>query len=138
MKTINELKETNRLAIIKQGEDGGQAIAHLSSSKKEIPAGIIFSNGGGWDHVSVSFYNRVPTWDEMCEVKNMFFYPEEACVQYHPAESEYVNTFAYCLHIWRKQDGSIPMPPTWMIGAKKGQKMEDVYAEGERALGGAV
>lgn len=136
MKTINELKNTNRLYVSKEAADGGQAIAYLSSNKKNIPAAIVFSNGGGWDHVSASYYNRVPTWEEMCEIKNMFFHPEEVCVQYHPSESEYVNTFKYCLHIWRKQDDSIPAPPSWMIGAKKGQTIQDAFAEGKKALGG--
>ena len=75
---------------------------------------VVASDGGGWDHVSVSLCNqkRCPTWEEMCAIKDMFFGPEEAVVQYHPPESMYVNNHPYCLHLWRPNSGAeIPMPP---------------------------
>ena len=121
MKTLEEIKRTPRLLILREGSDGGWAEAYLASSKKNTPAKVVFSWGGGWAHVSVSFRNRVPTWDEMCEIKRMFFHPEEICVEYHPAESEYVNNMPYCLHIWRPQQEPIPTPPSWMVGSKQGE-----------------
>lgn len=37
---------------------------------------VVASNGGGWEHVSVSPANRkrttAPTWEEMCAIKAMF------------------------------------------------------------------
>lgn len=112
MKTINELLQVNRLMILHTGVDGGMAEAYLTSTHKHNkPAKVVFSWGGGWDHVSVSFSNRCPTWEEMCEIKSMFFHPEEVCVQFHPAESEYVNNHPYCLHIWRSQNEKQPTPP---------------------------
>jgi len=76
---------------------------------------VIASNGGGWEHVSVSPASdrrkACPTWEEMCAIKDMFFQPDECVVQYHPAESEYVNLHPYCLHLWRPTGGSIPTPP---------------------------
>ena len=91
MKSIAEIKTTPRILILREGSDGGWAEAHLASSKKSTPAMVVFSWGDGWDHVSVSFPNRTPTWEEMCEIKRMFFYPEETAWEYHPMESEYVN-----------------------------------------------
>lgn len=55
----------------------------------------------GWEHVSVSLPDRCPTWDEMCRVKDMFFEPEEQCIQIHPRHSEYINLSEHCLHIWK-------------------------------------
>lgn len=77
---------------------------------------VVASNGGGWDHVSVSPCNRkrrsCPTWEEMCAIKDMFFLPEERVMQLHPPRSEYVNNYPYCLHLWRPNDGrEIPAPP---------------------------
>lgn len=66
---------------------------------------------GGWEHVSVSYKNRVPTWDEMCKVKDMFWKDNECVVQYHPPKSEYVNVHPYCLHLWKKSDGEFERPP---------------------------
>lgn len=74
---------------------------------------VIASDGGGWDHVSVHLKNqkRLPTWDEMCAIKDMFFEAEECVVQYHPPHSEYVNDHPYVLHLWRPADGDIKRPP---------------------------
>lgn len=73
---------------------------------------VIASNGGGWDHVSVSRKNKMPTWDEMCAIKDMFFDPEEVAVRYHPKKSEYVNNHPYCLHLWRPNCGqALATPP---------------------------
>lgn len=63
------------------------------------------SVGMGWEHVSVSMPHRCLTWDEMCYVKGVFFEPEDVVVQFHPAESEYVNMHPFCLHLWRPEDG---------------------------------
>lgn len=64
---------------------------------------VIVSDGGGWDHVSVSLANRTPTWEEMCYVKDLFFRSDEVVMQLHPAKSEYVNFHPHCLHLWRPQ-----------------------------------
>lgn len=79
---------------------------------------VIASNGGGWEHVSVSKRNRTPTWDEMCMVKDMFFGAEETVVQYHPPKSDYVNQHPYCLHLWRPTEQAVPRPPAIFVGIK--------------------
>ena len=79
----------------------------------------IASNGGGWEHVSVSPCSSkrksCPTWDEMCAIKDMFFEPEECVVQYHPAKAEYVNNHPLCLHLWRPQHTELPAPPKLFV-----------------------
>lgn len=77
---------------------------------------VIASNGGGWEHVSVSPCNQkrklCPTWEEMCTVKDMFFDAEETVMQLHPPVSDYVNNHPYCLHLWKPTGGiQIPRPP---------------------------
>ena len=130
MKSLAELKKTPRLLILREGPDGGWAEAHLASSKKNAPAVVVFSWEGGWDHVSVSFRNRTPTWEEMAEIKKLFFTPEEVCVEYHPPESEYVTNMPYCLHIWRPQGEELPTPPSWMVGSKQGQSLAQAIKQG--------
>jgi len=76
---------------------------------------IIICDSDGWDHVSVSLQNRIPTWQEMCFVKYLFFDPEECVIQYHPPESKYINDTATVLHMWRPHNTEIPMPPIWMV-----------------------
>jgi hypothetical protein len=52
----------------------------------------------------------------MSHVKDMFWDTEETVVQYHPPESEYVNTHPYVLHLWRQTDAELPRPPAIMVG----------------------
>jgi hypothetical protein len=72
-----------------------------------------------WQHVSVHAsvvslvkgdYDRAPTWDEMCFVKDLFWDKQDCVVQYHPPQSDYINRHPYTLHLW-KFNGEFPMPP---------------------------
>lgn len=83
---------------------------------------VVVSNGGGWEHVSVSPNNRkrntCPTWEEMCGIKDLFFLPEETVVEYHPPKSDYVNQYEYCLHLWRPIGVEVPRPPAIFVGLR--------------------
>lgn len=79
---------------------------------------VICSDGGGWEHVSVSFEKRCPTWGEMCMVKDLFWSEEDCVIQYHPPKKDYVNYAPFCLHLWKPVGIPFPMPPTWMVGPK--------------------
>lgn len=68
-----------------------------------------------WQHVSASLRNRVPSWEEMCFLKNLFWEQEECVVQFHPPKSDYVNVAKNCLHLW-KYDGEMPRPPKNFVG----------------------
>jgi hypothetical protein len=79
---------------------------------------VIASDGCGWEHVSVSRRDRCPTWDEMCQVKNMFWEDDDCVVQFHPPRREYVNNHPYCLHLWRQTGCGFPLPPSVLVGIK--------------------
>lgn len=90
---------------------------------------IIASDGSGWpkelgepawEHVSVSLYNRCPTWEEMAFVKMGFWEPEEAVMQLHVPRSAHIDCHPYCLHLWRPIGVDIPTPPPITVGAKRG------------------
>lgn len=80
---------------------------------------VIASNGGGWEHVSVTLRDHpyeTPTWREMQWVKTLFWDDEETVVQIHPPASRYVNEHPGCLHLWRPIEGpGLPLPPVWML-----------------------
>lgn len=61
----------------------------------------------GYEHVSISPVHkfRVPSWDDMCELKDIFFDDEEEVYQIHPPKSHYVNIQENCLHLWRPVNG---------------------------------
>jgi hypothetical protein len=76
----------------------------------------IASDGEGWEHVSVSHESYTPTWEEMCEVKGMFWDPDDCVLQYHPPRSDYVNTHPFCLHLWRPTGQVVPRPDPNLVG----------------------
>lgn len=81
-----------------------------------------------WEHVSVHIReyskkggkrverHRPPTWDEMCYVKRLFWADDEVVVQFHPAESEYVNLHQHVLHLWKLGgEATFPTPPLNLV-----------------------
>ena len=134
MKNLEELIRANNLIIRNTAPDGG--CGEIWRAGKPF-ASVIWSNGGGWEHVSMAPYDRrhVPTWDEMCRLKEMFFYDDEAVVQYHPSKREYVNTLSNCLHLWRPLRATLPTPPSIMVGVKEGQSADEVRREIEALEG---
>jgi hypothetical protein len=99
--------------------NNGLFFVRSPSIKETALMRIIASDGLGWEHVSVSFAHRCPTWAEMCKVKSLFWDAEDAVMQLHPPESEWVNNHSYCLHLWRPVGTDIPRPPEYMVGIKE-------------------
>ena len=113
-----QLEDRADFKILEKGFDGGAGI-FTSGPQKNMT--VIWSYGGGWEHISMDGKTRTPTWEEMCNLKDMFFHDDECCVQYHPPKSEYVNNAEYCLHIWKpieKFRGKLPMPDSLLVGVK--------------------
>lgn len=91
-------------------------VFNLPSPIDQVSMHIVASQGEGWDHVSVSRSNRCPNWIEMEHVKRLFFAPNEVAMQLHVAAADHLSVHAYCLHIWRPNDGrEIPLPPKMMV-----------------------
>lgn len=80
------LKEDERRLYGINGDEGNGLFKIFINGRSFF---VIASNGGGWEHVSVSPFSKkrttCPTWEEMCIVKDMFFEPEELVVQYPPS-----------------------------------------------------
>lgn len=95
---------------------------------------IIATAKDGWDHVSVSRDDRIPTWDEMEQVKRLFFKPDEVAFQLHPALDDYIDgsmpggRALNTLHIWRPTNATFVTPPAYMVGG-----MTDQMATMQRA-----
>ena len=87
---------------------GAFLVAHKSNELRIISSGVIDKQ---WEHVSVSLKNRMPNWEEMCLVKDMFWGEEETVVQFHPPKKDYVNLHEYVLHLWKNNNQEIILPP---------------------------
>lgn len=117
MRSLEEIAQNLKAAGVKQvnvGLDGGAC---------KLPSGrtVIWSYAGGWEHVSMNDKRVTPTWEDMCELKNIFWRDDEVVVQYHPAESDYVNNLKHCLHLWKpieQYSGKLPVPDSFLVGIK--------------------
>ena len=69
----------------------------------------------------------------MCLIKDIFFKEDEAVVQIHPPKAEYVNNVENCLHLWRCTYKEMVLPPSVLVGIRKGQTYEELEAEIEEA-----
>lgn len=61
-----------------------------------------------WLHVSVSHRGRrLPSWYEMCAVKDAFCGPDSTAYQVHPPADKHVNIHPKVLHLFCCLDGSV-------------------------------
>lgn len=132
MKTLQEIKDSKKVLVGHIGADGGNGEIHMY----QWSGTVIWSNGGGWEHVSVAPYKKriTPSWEDMCKIKDIFFRDDECVVQYHPPKSEYVNFVENCLHLWRPINKKLPEPPSILVGLKKGQSTGDAIAEMKKII----
>lgn len=98
--------------------DAKNGIFRVTLKHKQVVQ-VMASDGMGWEHVSVSRKDRCPTWDEMCQVKAIFWDDEDCVMQLHPPRSEWVNNHSRCLHLWRPMGEAIPAPPMYMVGIQE-------------------
>ena len=130
MKPIENIISDHRHIYSGSVEYGNDGIKGFMTVDR-VDMSFVASWGGGWDHVSVAPLKKkiVPSWEMMCKVKDIFFKPDEAVIQIHPPKDEYVNNMPNCLHLWRKSDGEMILPPSFMVGLRKGQTIESLKAE---------
>lgn len=62
-----------------------------------------------WLHVSLSKRNRLPSWKNLKEVKDIFIGYDKKAIMVLPEDSEYVNFHPYCLHLFCNLDRD-PLP----------------------------
>lgn len=117
MKDLSYLND-KRVDIFGDGETGDEYNGAFKINYEGTFFFVIASNGMNWEHVSVSHSQRIPSWEVMCKIKEMFFEDEEIVMQLHPKKSQYVNNHKYCLHLWRPLEETIPAPPPILVGIK--------------------
>lgn len=76
---------------------------------RELKVGVsecIEKDGRRWRHVSASKPKRVPNYEEMCLVKNIFVGEEVEAYQVGAPKSRHVNIHKTCLHWFAPMDGA--------------------------------
>jgi hypothetical protein len=66
-------------------------------------------DGKRWIHVSMSRHKRLPSYDDMCLVKNQFLGANRLAVQVFARAAHHVNINPHVLHLWSCLDGD-PVP----------------------------
>lgn len=123
MKNIEEIKKTPNLFIEAETKNVGMGGKYYDKYTGKW-LNFIFSYQMGWEHLSVSMPSRTPTWGQMCIMKDIFWNKNEACVEYHPREEDYVNNHKHCLHIWRPTHETLPTPPSILVGFRSEEEKQ--------------
>ena len=131
VRPIEELKNMKNLCVQGRVTRYGMDKFHVYEGFVEwsgFKASVIFGydESGLMEHVSVSPFKRrqIPTWEEMCKVKQIFFRENEMVVEIHPSEERYVHgvgspggkPLENVLHLWRPMNGDFSIlnhPEKW-------------------------
>lgn len=126
MKTDWEHLEVARMRKGTHATNDGDTFGAFYFRRGRVELIVIASSGDtdmSWEHVSVRAKDycgeRVPSWAEMCWIKDQFWDAEECVVQYHPPRSEYVNNHPHVLHLWKPTAAEMPRPPAIAVGIKE-------------------
>jgi hypothetical protein len=95
--------------------DGTSGVFNIPYPASTIILKTIASSDGGWDHVSVSLPFRTPDWYEMRHIHRTFFKPNEIAWEYHVPPVNHINIMPNCLHLWRKHNFIMPLPPSVFV-----------------------
>ncbi len=127
MRPFEEIFDSPRINNVESGTDGFRAIYTVHN----FQGTVICSTGAGWEHVSVCPFKRryIPTWEDMCYLKDVFFREDEAVIQIHPPKADYVNNMPNCLHLWRCSYKDMVLPPSILVGVRSGQTRQEAVAE---------
>lgn len=94
-------------------EHSGAFRVYIGGRSFDVIASVDEGGGEAWEHVSVCrpHSDKLPTWEEMCAIKDMFFEPEEECVQFHNHRPKLLAHLAACgwrtLHEIALQGGNL-------------------------------
>ena len=126
MRDIGEIAMSGKIKNMIVGMDGFSGLVRMSG----YTASIIVSDGAGWEHASISpMRNVTPSWDDMCKLKDLIWNDDETVIQIHPPKDQYVNNVGNCLHLWRCAYKDMLLPPSCLVGIRKGQTRASLEKE---------
>lgn len=72
-----------------------------------------------WTHASISWTDRLPTYAELCRLKEAVWGGDGYAYQVFAPASEHVNIHEFALHLWGRADGAPVLPEfTRLAGVK--------------------
>lgn len=82
------------------GADREVAVFRHDSGMAVLISAARHQDGRRWLHVSVSRRNRLPSWEDLRQVKDVWIGQDRVAVQVLPRARDYVNIHPFCLHLW--------------------------------------
>ena len=74
--------------------------AWIKGDLQVLASAAVERDGHRWLHVSLSRQGRLPSWDDITLVKQIFIGDERLALQVFPPQAEYVNIHPHVLHLW--------------------------------------
>lgn len=131
MKSWEELKECKKIVWTSKRIDGASGTLYCH----RWVGSIVYSTGAGWEHVSVAPFKKsiIPSWEDMCFVKDLFWNENEAVIQIHPAKKDYINNNPNCLHLWRCTYKEMVLPTKILVGTDRPMSQKELEDEVKKA-----
>jgi hypothetical protein len=82
----------------------GKAYMNVLSGLRVIISLDTMEGGETWWHVSLSYPDKLPSWEDVKSVKDAFIGEDREAFQLLPRQEEYVNLHQYCLHLWAREE----------------------------------
>lgn len=75
-----------------------------------IIRGMECHDGKWWLHLSCAKakQKRLPSWDDLKEIKNIFIGRDKKAIQVLPDEKNFININPYCLHLFSCDNDGLP------------------------------
>ncbi len=67
-------------------------------------------DGRPWLHISFSFSNKMPSYEDMTQVKSAFIGPNYPAYMVLPRAKDHFNHHPFCLHLFAPLAGEDPLP----------------------------
>jgi len=95
-------RDTKSPFVSKKGDSFGCFTVQAEDGTLNI---MIMSNDPEWEHAVVTRIDKIPSWEEMCLVKKLYWGEDVTVIQFHPRKKDYWNIHPYSLHMWKHKDG---------------------------------
>jgi len=108
----------SRWRVVEEQMDGQRLVD--SNRQLSLIWSIAQYDGHAWLHVSIASPRRMPTWDELVEVKETLIGKEVEAYQVLPPRSRWVNQHPHCLHLFAlaEGDGDRAVLPDFSFGGR--------------------
>lgn len=84
----------------------GKYFVNSLSGLRVLASTDTMEDGSKFLHISCSYPDRIPSWDDLKTVKDIFIGEDREAFQVLPKAKDYVNLHPYCLHLWAEDNAA--------------------------------